>query len=287
MNTLAKAPICLLLILCGTIYLNVTRSAPQQRQLQAPDDDDPILVLGLPRAGSIAIHNFFQCNGFRSAHYCCGNSPKSSFSCGKHPTCGDCVLTNLKASNPPFYKCGDYKVFSQFDVEVGEPFEWFLPQHFALSLLHNSHPRSTFILNRRASAHVWADSVLHWYTKTQRLMNSFGMDYHLNSPPLMVPERNLIQEEVEKCLQDSYALANSTEEHLRRRNDLVLAYERHLQKVREFVESHPSHKLIEIDVDDPDAATILVDAFHGFRTKCWNFDANSYDGDWKDFTLRV
>ncbi|GKY93545.1 hypothetical protein MPSEU_000321900 [Mayamaea pseudoterrestris] len=302
----------LCLIVC-ILYMNDVRNEPlkdRSLRLSLPDDasssttinnkHDPILVMGLPRSGSLSIHNYFQCNGIKSAHYCCGNSPKSSFSCGsKHPTCGSCVLDNLSNAKPAFEHCGsDYQVYSQFDVEASDPFEWFLPQHFALPLLHKDYPKAVWILNQRDNAGVWADSVLHWYTVSLRLMNSFGMNYHeypkqettaaaQNKFPLMGPQTEMTQNDVEVCLTDAYDAAVSLKEHARRRAALESIYERHLQKVRQFVQDHPSHRLIEMNVDDVNAVEALTKEFPKYKPNCWHFNAQDYDGDWKDFTLKV
>lgn len=299
--------VLLLLVLCiVSSFLLVLRTAQrhQSHQRNAPQlhDDRPqtsspkILVMGMPRSGSISIHNFFQCNGMRSAHYCCGNSPKSAFSCGSHPTCGSCVLNNLQNSKPAFADCGrDYKVFSQFDVESSDPYEWFLPQHFALPLLHKDYPSAVWILNRRENALVWADSVLHWYSKSVRIMNSFGMSYHTFSLPidkakefpLMGPQIDVTEQDVEGCFTDAYDKAISKEEHMRRRDDLAVIYNLHLEKIRSFVREHPSHKLVEINVDDENAGQMLAEEFSGLKPNCWDFHSTEYDGDWKDFSLKV
>ena len=294
-----------LCIAVGVSYLNKARikysndvllrrflAASDRHDSSSTSDKPLILVMGLPRSGSISLHNFFQCNGAKSSHYCCGNSPKSSFSCGaNHPTCGSCVLKNLQASKPAFDNCGhDYQVYSQFDVESSDPFEWFLPQHFALPLLHKDQENAIWILNRRDSPQVWAD--LHWYTVSLRIMNSFGMEYHRYSQkdgslPLIGPQVDITHDEIVDCLKDAYDTAVSQEEHARRRTDLMTIYNLHMDRVRAFVRDNPSHKLIEIDVDDANAADVLVEAFDGFKPNCWNFEATDYDGDWKDFTLKV
>ena len=123
-------------------------------------DNIPVILLGFPRSGSLAIHQFFQCHGWNSAHYCCGSDTAersaTQFPCLDEagPTCGDCVLKNLKGHRPAFTDCKkkgkeenqnnnnnnniinheNMMIWSQFDVETADA--WFLPQHFALGLLH-------------------------------------------------------------------------------------------------------------------------------------------------------
>jgi hypothetical protein len=258
----------------------------------------PVLVLGLPRSGSLAVHNFFTCNGVRSSNYCCSSSGNSSnitqntstrFPCGEEETtCGACVLENFNNHLHPFQGCGDYEVYSQFDVETGDPFAWFLPQYFTLPVLHEAHPESTWILNRRNSSKQWATNVLHWYSVSNRLMNSFGMEYHLNASvdPEKAREptnRKMIDLEVKAAI----IRAENATEHERRLHELQDVYERHLDQVRAFAKEN-SHTLIEINVDDSiDAGKILATSFPSTRGDCFAFDAPALDNDWKDFSLKV
>ena len=162
------------------------------------ENDAPILLMGLPKSGSEALHNYFSCNSIRSSHYCCNknsNKPDTSesqnaedsrmkFPCGENQvTCGSCVLHNMQEELPPLEGCGGYQVWSQFDVETSDPFSWFLPQHHALPLLHEAYPKAAMILHRRQKAEDWADSILHWHSVTTRLFNSFQLE--------MIPEKKL------------------------------------------------------------------------------------------------
>ncbi|CAJ1968419.1 unnamed protein product [Cylindrotheca closterium] len=168
-------------------------------------DSAPIILMGLPRSGSLAIHEYFECRGMTSRHYCCGdgdgddnandndsnNSRKTSFPCPNQKTCGDCVLTNLKGNAKAFDGChggsggnvggvgGDadnggssIQVWSAFDVETDQG--WFLPQHFALGLLQEQYPNAIWILNFRSNASDWAKSIYHWHSLTRRFLHSFG-----------------------------------------------------------------------------------------------------------------
>jgi hypothetical protein len=261
------------------------------------ESENPVLVLGLPRSGSLAVHNFFTCNGVRSSNYCCSSSEShsldqnvsTSFPCGDgERTCGACVFDNFKNGSHPFQGCGDYQVYSQFDVETGDPFAWFLPQYFTLPVLHESYPESTWILNRRNSSKQWATNVLHWYSVSNRLMNSFGIEYHLSgtvnpNKARRPSNRQNIGPEVDKAI----IRAENATEHERRLNELQDVYQRHLDQVRAFAQAN-SHALIEINVDDPlDARNVLARSFPGTRGNCFDFDAPALDNDWKDFSLKV
>ena len=193
----------------------------------------------------------------------------------------------MNTSQAPFENCGgDHtRVFAQFDVETGDPYSWFLPQHFTLPLLHQDYPNAIFILNRRRTPQQWAINVLHWYSVSNRIMNAFGLQYfsEFNSthpgPVKQITSQNLFQE-----LQKSVDRAESQFEYDRRLKLLVEVYERHLDRVREFVDNHPTHQLIEVDVDDSRAGNVLAKAF-GLDETCWKFDADGRDNDRKDSTV--
>jgi hypothetical protein len=277
-------------------------------------DNNPALVLGLPRSGSLALHHFFSCNGVRSSHYCCSRSSEkqaqspgdnndedapTSFPCGGSDddddslstTCGTCVHRNMGSNQKPFQDCGDYQVYSQFDVETGDPFSWFLPQHFALPLLHEAYPDSTWILNRRGSSKQWATNVLHWYSVTNRLFQSFGIDYYHDAAAAaeQEPPDTLTQGVLVKEIQKSFTRMHNETDHARRLQSLQGVYEQHLDKVRAYAAQGTSqHTLIEINVDDPvQAGNTLAQAFPGTRAECFEFDADVLDNDWKDFSLKL
>lgn len=248
------------------------------------DEKDLILVVGLPRSGGEALHEFFQCNSVSSSHYCCDGSGKTSFPCSG-TTCGECIFANMNTSRPSLSGCGNYRVFAQLDVETGQPFSWFLPQHYAMALLQNDYPLSTWILNRRSRSSTWADSILHWYSRATRLMTAFGLAYHPGVEPTVQMTKAYTNQQLYHELEQSIERAADGTEHERRRSELADAYERHAQNVRDSAAKH-GQKLVEIDVDDPQTGTILAEAF-GMRAECWKYDANVLDNDWQDFSLKV
>lgn len=261
------------------------------------ESESPVLVLGLPRSGSLSVHNFFTCNGVRSSNYCCSSSEISSldqivstsFPCGDgERTCGACVFDNFKNSRHPFQGCGDYQVYNQFDVETGDPFAWFLPQYFTLPVLHEAYPDSTWILNRRNSSKQWATNVLHWYSVSNRLMNSFGIEYHLNGTVNSdIPHKLSNRQNINREVNEAVIRSENETEHERRLDELQDVYQWHLDQIRAFAQAN-SHTLIEINVDDTiDAGNILASSFPGKRGDCFDFDASALDNDWKDFSLKM
>lgn len=324
------------------------RAARRLAELDAVSRKQPasVLVMGLPRSGADSIHAFFQCMGLSSSHYCCATATDSStkkataadsvyyagkpvtskFACPKQSSveCGACVHSNMLENNgnkPAFSGCGDYQVYAGFDVETADPFSWFLPQHFALPLLHEHYEDATWILNTRGTAEQWAVNVLHWYSVTNRLFNSFGIPYHKdlehvpvttaltsttaltkrrrrrNSDSSMSSGKHLYAE-----LERSLERAKNQTEHARRKAALIDIYERHSAKIRAFCTSSSSsssstgtgishsHQLIEISVDDANAGIQLAASLgldQENAATCWAFDAEKLDSDWKDFRLNL
>jgi len=117
--------------------------------------------------------------------------------------------------------------------------EWkkglYLPQHDALQDLHSYAPQATFLLNIRP-AKDWVRSVTHWFGMGGRFLTHFGVD--ISDPNI---ERN---------------------------RELEYIYKNHSQRVRDFVRDHPSHRLIQVDIQDPMAAKLLAREL-GIRESCW------------------
>jgi Sulfotransferase domain len=278
------------LLLASTLPSYVVYGSNKDEISRRQDNGDLILVMGMIRSGSRAVHEFFTCNSIKSAHYCCHNSDRAQFPCDRQ-TCGSCVYHNLNASRPAFDNCGDgYAVHAQFDVETSDPFAWFLPQHYALPLLHDAYPGSTWILNSRETPERWADSVLHWYSVTNRLLNSFGHTYHEGAAASSTVglEREVTVEALTRELDVSIRRANDYLAHERRRRLLVDLYVDHEQAVHDFAAQY-GHPLLVLDVDSPSAGQVLQAFFveKQLKSECWSFDGAALDNDWMDFRLEV
>lgn len=300
---------------------------------KSPSASLPIFVLGLPRSGSDSLHRFFECMGLSSSHYCCDTQKTkkkdleerlsaTKFPCPKGTvTCGSCLHANLllqqqepsrRPSQGALDVCGDYQVYARIDVESADPFAYFLPQHFALPLLHEHYPDATWILNTRHTPEQWAINVQHWYSVTRRFLNSFDVPYHSELddhsittsllPTLLGTDKqkktkqlsSLLYAEVERSLQR----VHNVTEHERRKQALVDIYQRHTLKVQEFCSATTGgaanrdhhHHLVTLSVDDANAGTILAEALHFNVTlakTCWNFDAPALDNDWKNLSFNL
>jgi hypothetical protein len=94
---------------------------------------------------------------------------------------------------------------------------------------------STWILNRRGSSKHWTTNVLHWYSVSNGLMDSFGIaDYHLEDSLLATKDHIPTPNSV-KLASEVYNTIKRTEnvtEHERRLQELEDVYkEQHLDKV--------------------------------------------------------
>jgi hypothetical protein len=285
------------------LFLLVVAVALVSSQLQHHvlniDETTTILVLGLPLSGSLALHRFFECNGLESAHYCCGSdSKKTDFFCGVNvPTCGECLHdrwseSNTKKRNNKEKKCSRAdkpSVWARFDVETADPYAYFLPQHYALSLLQADYPNAIWILN---TVQGWEDHVLHWHSTTERLLNSF----HSVLPPfdnqqkevsqVLAPAQDMDEEVTRQALQTSIEDAYNRTRHNQRRQQLQEIYQIHTLHVMEQAQFY-GKRLIRIHMNDPNAGKDLAQHFRGFRSDCWDFDLQAFQDDWKDLTLRL
>lgn len=288
----------------------------------------PIIIMGLPNSGSIALHRYFQCRGMGSRHYCCGvgdgedDFENTQFPCrapskatATARTCGECVLNNMKERRAPFDGChpgstDSIQVWSSFDVETQE--EWFLPQHFAIGLLQEAYPNATWILNRRSSPEVWAESIVHWHSKTRRLFASYHLPMYphpVMSPPATdhrVSHKEILHDMNRVLLENIY---NETD-YIRKATLLQKLYRNHTQTIRAWAKQfplkqqpqhrrRPQRKLWEINVDD-DPATVLrtLDTAFPFGSEPREGDDNrntnslscgwtyiAPDKDWENFKL--
>lgn len=269
------------------ILLPPVKNSTQKASLS--DDNFPVILLGLPRSGSIAVHDYFQCHERQSAHYCCGGK-STQFPCLDEQTCGDCVLKNLQGHRPAFDNCGEVPilVWSQFDVETADA--WFLPQHFSLGLLHQAYPNATWILNTRGSAREWAESIFHWHSLTRRFLTSFGLPLdapHAITIPPPSPRDKVTAEDIEMDMQRQLdARVHNDTEHLRKLALLQRIYENHTATVYQWAHQFSSHLFLHINVDD-DASLRLLDqvfSLDSAKQGCqWTFQSPTQD--WKDFVF--
>lgn len=282
----------------------------QQDRHNKPMNQLPIILMGLPESGSLALHQLFECHGLHSRHYCCGRDAlQVQFPCEStaeptkansittepsHTLCGECVLDNMKQSlRNPFEECtlSEVQVWASFDMETRS--EWFLPQHFAIGLLHRAFPNATWILNQRSSSSDWAESILRWHSKTKRFLSSYKLPLYphpISDPPDATTSAEVttvqILQDMERSLTER--VYNHTD-HLRKQSLLQDIYDNHIRTVRRWGHHYPSHHLIEFDVDTDDPHVVLKDLLSSFGSNndganCgWNFLIPNKE--WKNFDL--
>jgi hypothetical protein len=110
----------------------------------------------------------------------------------------------------------------------------FLPQRFLMEELHAAAPTATLVLNLRP-ARDWVKSVTNWFGLGGRFLTRFKIDHR------RVKDRHQVLEEI---------------------------YNNHSQFIRDFVQQHPSHPLVEVDITGENAGQVLADAF-GLQESCW------------------
>ena len=205
------------------------------------DKTRPVMVVGFPKSGTTSVYEMFKCSNVPDvSHYCCCGSTVD------HPPCGKgkglfayCIMKNLQKNQTKnvLENCGTYNIYAQLDGEMALPphkQSIFLPQHHHLEELHRVSPNSVWILNVRP-ADQWAKSVLNWFVLSKRFLRRFNIVF----------ERTTYTDR------------------------LIRIYNNHTRVVREFVEKHPTHTLVEFDITNPeDARQKMVEAF-GLDPDCW------------------
>jgi hypothetical protein len=193
----------------------------------------------------------------------------------------------MKKHRLPFESCGSDQVlvWSQFDVETSD--KWFLPQHFALGLLHDAYPNATWILNTRESSREWAESVLHWHSMTSRFFATYGQPLYAMTIPPPSPDDTVTAEEIESDMQLQLdARIHNRTEHLRKLAILQHIYENHTATIYRWAYQFPTHPFLHVNVDEKSSLALLDQAFQldSDNQRClWTF--RSPTDDWKDFTF--
>ncbi len=137
---------------------------------------------------------------------------------------------------PLLQTCGNYDVWAQMDVSNPEtlPLGCFYPQVTHLQRLHDESPNATFLLNRRNYS-SWFDSVDGWRTEV-KLGTRLSMSDRLARCKPFGPKSS-------------------------GREDLIGWHEEQVQRVRRFVIDHPSHALVEVDIEDEGAGGRMARVF--------------------------
>lgn len=203
----------------------------------------PILVVGFPKSGTTTVWSYFHCGGVPSSHETCG-VPWYDGRRWRRRICGECIRKNIETGKDPLEGCGgQYAVWAEMNMSVKNPSEEmpepyiYLPQVLHLNKFHEAYPDATLILNLR-DVDGWIRSVDNWGEKILRKL--------------------LIDTELPNLPAGKGALDE----------DLKNFYLLHAESVRNFVIENPTHTLVEVDIESPDAGNIMENAF-GISSTCW------------------
>ena len=222
----------------------------------------PVLNMGMPKCGSSSLFEFFECVGMQSTHHLVHQTEFE----------GVCMRDAARAGLPPIETCASGKdALLQIDAEI--PFGYvfgktrsnlkrddcFLPQLSLLQEIHNEVPNATFVLNFRP-VKDWIRSIKGWVD----LLNRF-QKCHLPNLPRGNPKD----------------INNDTEVT----ESLTRLFCSHVIHLRSFVELHPSHALIELDLYDTKTSGLVMDSIFpsGNNNTCWGH-ANKSKGTKKNAT---
>jgi len=216
---------------------SVAMNNPLRKATKGKKLDLPILVMGLPKSGTTSINEFFVCNGYKTSHQFCGGKGGSR----NIAFCGSIIKSNVEHGYPALFQTGYYDVYTQLDVEMKigsveeSSGECYFPQVEALDEIHAEFPKATFILNTR--------DISKWYKS--------------------VSGHGRMVERLALCDMPGFPPSNEVKEE-----DFIKLYESQITRIKSFVKNHPSHKLIEIKIDEDDSGRVMVDNFGGDMS-CW------------------
>ena len=167
----------------------------------------------------------------------CGGKKSSHYFCGKQ-LCALCMFQSAKEGLPPFEKCRfswcrvkDFDAYSQLDNGR------YFPQVEQLNQIHKAYPNATFMLTFR-SMESWYRSISNYYTWKRSLK-----DVMRNITGLPAGKGSNAEE-------FSQFFCN------------------HVKRVRQFVEQHPSHSLVEVDIECDTSGSFMENVF-GIGKQCW------------------
>ena len=213
----------------------------------------PILVMGMMKAGTTSIFGYFRC-GLQAnythllSHYDCKPPDTNTFNASHIGlACGRRVRRNVQHYKYDAFKTIKNKIlYAELDAQENNG-GITLPQWSFLNEIHMSMPNATWILNLR-NPQEWLQSIDRWKDLRQRLVNFQGGD--------------------------DFPRKRGLHDH-----EMIDFYNIQAQRIRNFVQQHPSHTLVEVPIDQPNAGQIMETAF-GITSECWEA-RNVYNGSAK------
>lgn len=217
----------------------------------------PIINLGFPKAGTTSFQHFLECGKpeWNVSHQFCRYLPllfdNREQKIGDY--CGRCLTDALRNEtfaagiDDPLYRCGNYAAFTQIDMSPGSG-DCFWPQVDMLDTFHKFRPNATFTFSHRPFD-KWYKSMSNWHQYHMRLAMC-----QLGEYPNGILDRSFNPRQYQNLPRVRVALKKF--------------YCEQVERVRRFVLQHPSHKLVEIMVGDPDIGDYLSDLFDVDQS-CW------------------
>jgi len=245
----------------------------------------PVLNMGFPKTGSTTLYQFFNCAGYKATHWRSSNEFE-----------GICMRDAADIGLPPLKTCAP-KREALLQMDVAFPFgvqyhirkrnvafkqrdECFFPQLSLLEEIHTEVPDATFVINFRPIKD-WLRSMIGWYSSMERIQSC-----HLPNLPSGQPYgnfSNIKKEDITSYLEGNDSdndNNNSTTELLR--HTMTRFFCSHIIHLRNFVETHPTHALIELDLYDtnttsrvmnllfqPSTTITINNATKDNKTNCW------------------
>ena len=245
-----------------------------------------VVVLGLPKAGTSSVGEYFSCHGWRVSHWLC-ETPNTTATTTTTTTTTKCTfcfhdwLARVAAREHPGSRgwreqldlatelrraCGAYDVFAELNLQLHNLCLY--PQVSHLHTLVRVLPHACFVLNTRPLPH-WLESVKAWGLKTINTSSSLlsGGSKHAAS---YQPERDSM---LAKML-------NSCPVWPRTEEGVLRWHSEHLERARDALRNHSC--AIELDIEEPSAGDRLARRFPGTRASCW-----AQHNHWPPSTARI
>jgi hypothetical protein len=206
----------------------------------------PVLVASLPKSGTTSIWKYFDCGGQPSSHQVAklnetwsNNSVLGTGSkvFGGVMVSGKCMDWNVKAGKKYLEGCGNYTVWTDTGMIPGgkeERKDCYYPAIDGLDEWFKSYPNSTIILATR-NTDSWVHSATSW-------------------------GKGSLLERWDRCKLTGFVG--------KRAKKVAQFYKWHMELVRDFARKHPSITYIEVQLEDPNIASILH-AKTGIPSSCW------------------
>jgi hypothetical protein len=210
----------------------------------------PWVHLGLPKSGTTSLEHFWKCGGLDVSHCTCKVTNDFLINEVFHglggdlsnrrerKLCAECMQAAKENNLPILQSCGNSSAYAQMDN--GGIRSCFWPQLSALDEIHQDSPNATFVFMFR-NVDSWIQS-------------------------FMLFRNGEMHREFKKCKNILYTKTkkkgSSSKDRLKQFMCDVVNH------ARNFVAAHPSHQLLEIDLDNPETGTIVSKLF-GINDSCW------------------